>query len=81
VWSPEHRARMRMTKISEEELEGGCFMTICVEAACHTEEELDEEVMLLIQDFDQKRRKERNCLPLTDYEKLLLREFLKSLIA
>ena len=54
--------------------------TIIVEAACHTDVELEEEVMLKIQEFDQNRRVSRECLPLTDYEKLLLREFLRSLL-
>jgi|PlaIllAssembly_1097288.scaffolds.fasta_scaffold00061_18 hypothetical protein len=79
-WSPEHRAWMRLKKISEEELEGGCFMTICVEAACESDEELNEEIMLRIEGFNKRRQDVKECLPLTDYEKLLLRQFLWSLI-
>ena len=55
-------------------------MTICIEVAVGTDDELDDEIMLEIEKFNQKRQKERNCLPLTDYEKLLLREFMKGLI-
>jgi hypothetical protein len=51
-----------------------------IDVVASTLEELEDDIMLETQEFDEKRRKERDCLPLTDYEKLLLREFLKYLI-
>lgn len=80
TWSPEERARVRLEKISLQELEGGVVVTITVEAACETAEELDEEIMLRVEEFNRTRQDKFDCLPLTDYEKLLISQFLRSLI-
>lgn len=55
--------------------------TIIVEAACVSPVELEEEIMLKIEDFNRERQEKKDCLPLTDYEKLLLAQFLRSLIS
>lgn len=52
---------------------------INVEVACEPGA-LEDEILLKIEEFNRARQKEKNCLPLTDYEKMLLAQFLRSLI-
>lgn len=53
---------------------------ICIEVACSTDDELEEEIMLKVEEFNRMRQDKENALPLTDYEKMLLVRFLRSLI-
>lgn len=54
--------------------------TIIVEAMCGTDYELEEDIKREIDIFDKKRQREKDALPLTDYEKMLLTQFLESLV-
>lgn len=47
---------------------------------CGTDYELEEDIKREIDIFDKKRQREKDALPLTDYEKMLLTQFLESLV-
>ncbi len=55
-------------------------MAIFVEATSEGAEDLYREIEQEIKEFDKQRQQDRGCLPLTDYEKVLLHQFLDSLV-